>query len=244
MNRDSTSTMKVKDLVVRSKHYDPHLDAYLIVGKRKREAKTLKNHVVAWVSRHNEQLSESKYFLDSRSATRYFNKTKNETHYPETPSLTKDWQKQRVYNWENKSLIPHALKINEKEAKSLIRKVSRDFSIRQPKLKMEKVTWNAEYDSSTNTIHFGSRDNITLLHELAHAIHIKETDDEPLADHSPGFVWTAIELYNKYAGINLSYLLLTAEKSGLLGDMKESQMTPVESHSFRRISQNAKRLIP
>jgi hypothetical protein len=238
--------LRAKDLIIRERHYDANVDGYLVVGqKRKKDNSSLKNHVVGWISRHKDQLHESRYFMDKGSAKRYYNQViLNDHKKPECSVFMKDWQKQKLYSWENTLVKNHGLKLNEKQAKSIIRKVSREYGIPAPKLKMEKITWHSEYDDEKNIIHFGSRDNITLLHELAHAIHTKQLDDELAAHHSPGFTWIAIELYHKYAGLNLNYLILGASANGLLGDLNEKQLIHAESNAYFRMSKNAKKICP
>ena len=71
-------------------------------------------------------------------------------------------------------------------------------------------------------IKFGHRDNISLLHELAHAIHDHKAAAG--ADHNPTFVWIAIELYHRYAGFDLAYLVATAHQAGLLGDIERQKV--------------------
>ncbi len=231
--------LKKKDLTVLAQHYDSHADSYLVLGKRKNRTKSLKRYVVAWRSRHRDQFAVCHYFTDSHSAEQYFNDVVYDEDRPDHPLLQKDWQKKAVYDWEQKTLIPHSRKINEKQARVLLQKVSRECGMKSPRLVWDKPAEGSSYDIDDHVIHFGHRDNISLLHEMAHVLYkhdLDESETDIPTTHSPGFVWTAIELYHRYAGINLNYLIIMAAQQNILGDMSEHQIIFAE----RPLQQNVK----
>lgn len=210
--------MNLKDLTILKRRYDPHIDAYLVLGRRK-EKDVLRRYVVGWYSRHKDtKLARRKSFLDFDSAKISFQDMTKITDPPVHKSFVRDWQVQKVYRWEEKYLEEKAVTINETQARQLIAKVCTDYGIKKPELIWRKrKTEHSDYCVDNHRIRFGHRDNVALLHELAHALHAHKLDVH--AHHSPPFVWIAMELYNRYAGCNLSYLVTTAQQAGLLGDL-------------------------
>ena len=67
------------------------------------------------------------------------------------------------------------------------------------------------------------RDLITLLHEIGHAIQSEDDMENKGPNHSPAFARILLELYNRYAGFKLDYLLVSANSYNLLGDLKSNQ---------------------
>ena len=228
--------MKADDLKIFERYYSAELDAYVVFAKNnKADAKgkpSLKRFIVGWQGRHKpEKILVSKKFLDYESAEEHYQMLVEEIDDPdfEYDEVFQDAQKKQVYSWEDNAVIPllNGKKINKTEAESLVRKVSRDYGIKAPKINWKKYADSSEYDSELNEIDFGHRDEISLLHELAHAIHGKHSETDHDVHHGPAFVWLAIELYNRYAGINLSYLVTSAQHQGILGDLDTDQdITP------------------
>jgi hypothetical protein len=61
---------------------------------------------------------------------------------------------------------------------------------------------------------------------MAHLVYEARRDnDDPAPDHSPGFVWTAIELYARYAEFSLHYLTTSAAACGVLGNIAVKDLT-------------------
>lgn len=215
--------MKADNIDIKYRQFDIHADAYLVYGKTKKK-NSLKQYVVGWQPRHAENhLLDPHYFLDDDSAIEFYLNTVRNDDQPYRKKLLKDWQQQRVYEWEENELAPYTKKMTKTEITALVKQVAKDHGIKIPKIKWLKEREYSDYAFWSNTIRFGHRDNISVLHEMAHAIHDKTHDREDVAHHPPAFVWTAIELYHRYAGAPLNTLISTAQKHNLLGDLNIDQ---------------------
>lgn len=211
--------MKTNDIDIKYRQFDTHADAYLVFGKIKNK-KSLKQYVVGWQPRHAEKrLLDPHYFLDDDSAIEFYLATVIDDNQPYRKKLLKDWQQQRVYDWEEQALGLYTKKMTKAEMTALVKQVAIDHGIKIPKVKFLKEQEYSDYSFWSNTIRFGHRDNISVLHEIAHAIHDNIHNREDVAHHPPAFVWTVIELYHKYAGAPLNTLITTAQKNNLLGDL-------------------------
>ncbi len=215
------------DIAVVKRHYDAQSDAYLVMGTHQRPDLKKPFNVVAWHSRHNKKLIDIKTFDSQTGARAHFSAALTAPEAPEHPLLDRDWQKDRLYKWENSFLNDSSARINKKEALALIRRVCKDYNISEPELEWcAAKKGGAAYVIDEHKIYFSDRDAVSLLHELAHAIDAVRHDKEPDsgAEHAPAFVWLAIELYNRYAGIRMDYMIVSANNAGLLGDLQENQM--------------------
>ena len=227
-------TLRVEHIRVARRRYDPHMDGYIVLGAVKYSRSPVR-HVVAWQSRHAGTAVDCRFYENPDSARRQFNRAAKKGC--EHSLLQKDWQKKKLHDWENRFLMPHSRRINEQDALRMIRRFCRDYSLPVPQLTWKKKEGYSVFDNDTNELIFGHRDNISLLHELAHDLHKsrlreKADDDDDDYDtpmHPPGFVWCAIELYHRYAGLGLDYMVVSAHSHGLLGDMKEDQFLDSKS---------------
>jgi|GEM_PF-1365531 len=220
-------------------YFDPHLDAYLVLGKINDSTE----YFTGWKSRHKDSIVDTRGFSNEAVARKRFNTMIEEDELSGHPSLLKDYQKQRVYDWEEKMLMPHSKKINEKNARALINKIALDYGMSAPRLKWRKFTNYSKYDSEA--IYFGARDNISLLHEMAHHIHDHAICfDDSLPHHSSGFVHCAIELYARYADIDPKFLLSSAHNKEILGDPAQSQAIMPVQPTGKRAKGNGRRKAP
>ena len=211
--------MKVKDLHILDRHYCVHADAYLVIGTAK-NAHRLPGTITGWHAREDDKLYYKRHFLDSDSAHLHFDSEMVDTDVIIDNIFSNDHQQQTVYDWEDQVILPYGRSITVREARAIITKVADDNGMPCPKLVWESHTNHSEYDECENRIYFGHRDLISLLHELAHALYHERRDGEKFADHSPGFVWTAIELYHRYAGIDLQLLITSAIQADIVGDLQ------------------------
>lgn len=226
--------MKVNGVDIKYRQFDTHADAYLVYGKIKNQ-NSLKQYVVGWQPRHAENhLLDPRYFLDGDSATEFYLDTVRNDDQPHRKKLLKDWQQQRVYGWEDTELSPYCKKMTKAEMTTLVKQVAGDHGIKIPKIKWLKEQEYSDYSSWGHTVRFGHRDNISVLHEMAHAIHDRTHDRDDVAHHPPAFVWTVIELYHKYAGAPLNTLITTAQKHNLLGDLNVDQAPLVLPQAKRK----------
>jgi hypothetical protein len=163
--------------------------------------------------------------MDEGTAQRRFDAVVEEQELPSKPSTMPDWQQEALYTWEGDFCYPHMRRVNETQARSLIDAIARDYRIKPPKLVMMPRTDSSAYTGDDHVIHFGHRDHIGLLHEMAHALCKKFIGESDAAPHSPLFVWKVIELYHRYGGLNLNYMVLSAMQRRLTGDSTASQNT-------------------
>lgn len=222
--------MKTEKLKIISRHFNMAVDAYMVMGRVKNKNAD-RPYIVGWKSRHNEDVIETRDFKNEKRARRAFNKAVKKNDIPETTDFQNDYQQQRLYDWETKYLDKLDRKVGKKEAKELVVRVAADYGIEPPKIKWHKdpKETTSTYDENDHLIEMGYGQNylITVLHEMAHALDSEHNEDESAPNHGPAFAWKAIELYHAYAGFDLSYLITTANHTGLLGDIMESQHMPV-----------------
>jgi hypothetical protein len=221
--------MKVNNITIIKKIYDPHADGYLVLGKNKKN-KSLKKYVVGWVSRHKpDSLKEhyegtNKFFQDLHSAQTAFDTIIQSEQQSDHHLFTKDWQKNRVYKWEDTYILPYAKNLSKKDIKELIKKVAKDYKIKTPKIEWLKSNDNSYYDEDDHLVSLGARDDVTALHEMAHAVHEHMHDRDIVANHPPAFVWKLIELYNKYLELDMKYLITSAHHSDIIGDINVEEI--------------------
>jgi hypothetical protein len=224
-NRENMTALDRRDAKLEEIRFTPDTDSYFVRGRIPGRGSP-RPFFTGWISRHRpERIYSLRRFMDRGSARLAYEKNCAEQKLSGHRSLTRDWQQQRVYEWEGLFVYPLGEKIDEKQARAMIARICRAEGIPRPKLFWEKHTDNSWVFPDDNELHFGHRDTVGLLHELAHLVHEGRRDPEqPLAVHGPTFVWTAIELYHRHGGIDLSYLIRSAAKSGLLGDVAEFKM--------------------
>lgn len=215
--------MNVKDFTKSASIYHPHADAWLVLGK---DAKG--RFCTGWIARRKpDNLISCHRFLDEASAHVAFEDILKRDDVPHSLIIAPDWQKQTLYDWEDDNLSKFRIDLpNPAQARRLMRQIAADYDIDCPRLKWLDFTNHSEYDEDENIIYYGARDNITLLHEMAHAIHYAQLCEHLGPHHSPGFVSIAIDLYHRYAGADLETLNGSAGKRGLLGDLWQPQQSP------------------
>lgn len=226
MTKNSKTTkvpVKLKDIDVLRQLYDPHADGYFIAGKAKDEAAE-KPYIMGWRTRKGRKLIAPQSFKSKGRLTRAYKEAVKADHWPEHDIFRKDTQHKKLYAWEELYLQAHTIRLSEKTARKVISQVCDDYSI--PPLKLRwcpegKTSW---YVYSSRLIKFSHRDLISLLHEIGHAVHDEIPESRKSAHHSPAFARILVELYHRYAGFPLDYLMVTAHEFDLLGDMKTEQL--------------------
>jgi hypothetical protein len=210
--------MKTKDLIVRDHYYCSDTDAFLLVAECPERKDSLKKFVVGWINRRNpEKLIKPSNFLDAGTADKAFRKALGEDR-PIRLQNSPDKQKKRVYEWEEKCVAGAEDPVfkDEDEAKKLVRKIARKYNIPRPSLKWADHG-RSMYEDDKNRIIFGHRTLQSLLHEMAHAVHFHRNGEDNAQHHGPAFVWIAIDLYNRYGGHDLGYLVQSAANFDVLG---------------------------
>lgn len=220
---------KLKDITVLREIYDPHLDGYLVAGKLKFRASETKNpYIVAWRSRLEQRLVYKTFLPTKGALSKYFSHIDMNDDYPDMGLFKMARLQERVYKWEAAHVLPYTEKITHRQAHDIVRQVATNYGIEKPTLKWLPEGTISSYAEGFNRIKFSHRDKIRLLHEMAHAIHCNDPEHEKGALHSPAFTRIAIELYHRYAGIDLPHLLVTANQYGILGDMQAPQNLHLE----------------
>ena len=218
--------MKENDLHILKRQFNQASDAYHILGKRKgKNAK--KPYVLAWKIRHGDKLIDCRTFKHLPKAMETFNNQANDDDIHSLhPSFNIDVQQKNVYDWEHDCLDMGNHKITRAQALDIIEMVSNDFNLETPKLTWKrKQDYYSECDTDDNEIIIGQHDLITVLHEMAHIIDVERSGDDVRPNHGPGFVWAAIELYNRYAGFDMSYLVTSAFQANIIGDLSADQIS-------------------
>lgn len=210
----------VNNIEIDEKIYDPGMDLYIVFAHSVK--KCAEPYHIFWQYRENHKITMQGSYKDVLDAREHFNAVVKSEIEPNIEY--RDPYVKNVYAWEDNDLTDYFRPLNKKEVKELIQKVSEDYKFDPPSIKHTK-TGNYYYHE-TNHIELKDMNNITLLHELSHALtqHQSEQTERPYIDHSPQFVWNAIELYHQYADINLQYLVTTAAQHNILGDTQAKQI--------------------
>ncbi len=217
--------LKLKDITVLKQIYDPHADGYLVTGKLK-DPTADKPYVLGFRKRHGRNILDQETFSSKGWLTRTFNSTLRNDEWSDEPTFQNDTHAKPLYAWENKYLEPYAPRVSEKKARLIIRKVCNDYDIEPTILRWrpDNDGKSSLYDPADHAIEFHHRDLVSLLHEIGHAIHFQDDKHAKGAHHAPAFTRILLELYNRYAGFPIDYLVITANQFKLLGDMKNEQL--------------------
>ena len=214
---------KIGNIRILNRLYDPANDLYAVFGRAANDDKGKKvSFIAGWQHRDTSKLEEVAHFSTESEAQEAFRLAAYKLGEPVVP----DKQQEAVYAWERKYIDPYdETMIARKEAKALNKQVSADYGMEEPRLTFVKNTSTSEYDCEEHKIYLAESYRITVLHELAHAIVNKQCEEmgRDHVAHAPAFVHTAIALYHRYAGFNMAYLISSAGKADILGDLK----TPV-----------------
>lgn len=214
----------VDDIEIVERIYDPYMDLYAVFGR------AVDAHpepfVLAWQKRGKSTLRDVERFTNEPSAREEFSEAAIGDMTPDNSIFQKDDQKEIVYAWEDVNIYPYAREIDKHEAFDLLVKVCGDYKIRVPDLIIAENEQDNEYLSDTHTIVLKDMDDMTLLHEIAHAIVTLDAEKqgrEHIA-HAPQFVWALLDLYRDYMGMSTQYMVASAEQKNLLGDIHSPQL--------------------
>lgn len=222
----------VNDIEIVERIYDPHMDLYAVFGR------AVEAHpapfVLAWQKRGKTKLRDIERFADWKTAKDAFNDAVTGDHFPKSKKFYNDDQQQKVYAWEYMCVEPYAQKLNKREARALVKAVSKDYGMKSPKVTFTKNGDTSTYAPNDHAIELREHDNITVLHELAHAIHNKENErsGRDHIHHAPQFVWLAIELYQRYAGLDMQEMVISAYQNNLLGDLSATHFLEAKEIRF------------
>jgi hypothetical protein len=161
-------TLDRKKVRLNDQYFTPETDSFFVRG-RVLAKDSPRPYFTGWISRHKPgTVYGVRRFMDRHSARLSFEQACESQQLSRYPSLTKDWQQSRVYDWEGKFVYPHGKTIGRKQLHKLIERVCDDYRLEKPQVVWEKHTDNSWVFPGENELHFGHRDNIGALHEMAH----------------------------------------------------------------------------
>lgn len=226
----------VNNIEIDERIYNPRMDLYAVFGKAV-DAHP-KPFVVGWQKRDKKKIKDKKRFRSEDKAKDFFTKAVYGEKMPNAKTFYKDDQKLWVYAWEYEHIDAYAEDIKKSDAKKLIRKVSEDYGMAPPKLKWTKKGDTSYYRPYKHQIELAGpvgHTDATLLHELAHAIvYANEERSDDHVHHGPQFVWTVIELYQRYLGHDMQEMVISAHQKGLLGDLDAQHIFHGQRVNFRK----------
>ena len=219
----------VNGIEIREKVYDPYMDLYVIFGLA--ADPTDEPYIVAWLNNDDQELHIKEEHQSKQKAYEDF----QDAVHGETQSehrIAYDDRKDRVYALEQAYIEKQAQNLARSDAITLIDTVCKDYGIRSPKLIMGRNSAPSEYYTKSHTIRLREHNDMTLLHELAHAIIAEECRDieRETLPHSPQFVWILSELYDRYMDVDTHHFLREAEKQELLGDWHTLSLQKRHAH--------------
>ncbi len=216
--------------------YFPDFDVYLALFDKGSDAGDGDRYSLIWKSRY--PLKEGATW-DVEDSGQNFKSLKEKFHsicnYLEPTAygildrvIHEDPQRQLEYDWEDHDLIQWNRDITLKEARQIISKISKDFRMERPVVTYDEncvdeatLCPQSQYDSADHRVILSVLDLQHCLHETVHAVVSKcEEHGDSLRGHGPTFVYQAIDIYANYGGMPLDNLLKTAQKRGLMGDLR------------------------
>lgn len=180
------------------KQYDHELTgARLLLLEAGAQGRT-RRYIVGWAGDWQRTMRTYRAYPSLDKARVYFNR-KARQDPPYTSALCRDWQRNKVYRWEEDTLDKAELALDAGQMRNVIRRISTDFNLAaQPTLKLKNKEENySYYDGLKNEIGMGHRSLSALLHELAHAIDM-QMNQNFWAGHGPSFMRTLIMLAAHY----------------------------------------------
>lgn len=122
---------------------------------------------------------------------------------------------QRVYDWENNCVEPKAVGfLSRDECHELVDKACTMSGILKPSIRISKSAFMScrAVPAKWQLVFSGwGRTGVTVLHEVAHLATIQAILRGEDA-HGPSFVGQAIEFYHRILGVDLEYLVRTANE--------------------------------
>lgn len=156
-------------------------------------------YIVYWAAPWQKTITEYKAFPTLAGAQRCF-KQRKALPPPVTPSLTRDFQREKVYQWEAKFIDRHSPKnITEEQMTRIAQKISDDFNMEAPSiryLKNHRRTYSGYFPDDHN-IDMVTRRLTDVIHETGHGVDTLINDNK-WSGHGPSFVRTILRLADRY----------------------------------------------
>ena len=158
-------------------------------------------YIVAWVAPWQRSITDYRTtgkLAEARAL--YHDMAQNDP--PVTPSLTRDWQRNRLYAWEETALDAASPDIAPAQMQNIADRIARDFNLaaaptvtyRAPRKGDNPISY---FYPGNNSIRMTHRQISAVIHEMAHAVDQKIYGNK-WADHGPSFVRTLIMLAERY----------------------------------------------
>lgn len=218
-------------LVVAGYKYHPQSGATLIIAHapgrlrindaaHKKAQHINDGYVVAWVAPGQRYIGSYNAFDSYHAAHVYFMRMKDGDPPLENP-YTRDYQQNKLYEWQWKNLKGYHKRLSMKKAKEIVRSISEEFNLHAPALNFRKDRYDTYcfFESERHEIGGGKQllNLGNIVHECAHLVDT-HADRNIFQTHGPSFVKTLIKLAAKYMdGNDEEKLLKSATKEGLLG---------------------------
>ena len=176
--------------------------------------------VTAWVAPWQKTVRDFIRHDSEAAAGADFNLKTNDDP-PVTTDLKRDWQKNAVYGWEEKTIRRHDSSLSRDHLQNIVERVAKEFNLASAptiNARNKRLQWLADYDDKKNhiRIHNGQWRLSFVLHELAHAVDAKINSNR-WADHSPSFMRTLLLVVEKYKyWHNIEELEHAADKAGIM----------------------------
>lgn len=196
-NQAGPPPLRIDGRAVIAQHEHAPSGARLILARAK-TADGTPCYAVGWAACWQKNMRAYRTYPNPGKARVYFNRTRHKDP-PQNSALCRDWQRNKVYGWEEDTLDKTTLTLDETQMKNVIRKISADFNLAaQPALRLSGAARDySYYDAALDEIGMGHRTLSALLHELAHAIDMRANGNR-WAGHGPGFMRTLITLAAQY----------------------------------------------
>ncbi len=176
-------------------------------------------YIVAWVAPEGRQIRKYNAFDSYHYAHAHFMQFKDNDPPPKLPYI-RDFQQQKVYDWENKNIKGSGARLSKRKAEAFVKTISEEFNLQAPGLNFRQDSSDEYCYFKTEKHEIGGHAQFLnmgfLVHECAHMVDTYAGNVN--VTHGPSFVKNLIDLADKYIkGNEKEKLLKSAKEAGLLG---------------------------
>lgn len=158
-------------------------------------------YIVAWAAPWQRSITDY-HKVEKLAAARALYDVMVKEDPPTTPALCRDWQRNRLYAWEEDAIDAASPDIHPALMQNIADRIARDFNLaaaptvtyRAPRKGDKPISYFFPGDNSIRMTH---KQISAVIHEMAHAVDEKLYGNQ-WAAHGPSFVRTLIMLAEKY----------------------------------------------
>lgn len=188
-------------LEILSRHYHPISGATLklaaLNGRCRAKYPNAKPYIVFWAAPWQKTVKDYKSFPTLIGAQRCFNRLK-QLPPPVTPALLRDFQREKVYEWERKLIDRHSPNnMTEEHMARIVQRISDDFNMKAPAINYDRSKPVSYYYPGKHAICMATSKLTHITHEAGHGVDAKINGNK-WSDHGPSFVRTIIRLADRY----------------------------------------------